>query len=147
MEQPEFFSRAGLDAVGFLGFTPFGNFRAADVPTVPGVYAVLRPTDRTVEFLSESPAGRFKGKDPTAKVELLQSKWIDDAAVIYVGKAQNLRRRLAQYWQHGSGKPVGHWGGRYIWQLRNSLELIVAWKPHDDPKAEETKLIDRKSVV
>jgi hypothetical protein len=43
-------------------------------------------------------------------------------------EAARLRTRLRQYRDHGQGKPVGHWGGRYIWQLGGSGELRVAWK-------------------
>jgi hypothetical protein len=29
---------------------------------------------------------------------------------------------------HGRGELAGHWGGRYIWQLSDSADLIAAWK-------------------
>jgi len=27
----------------------------------------------------------------------------------------------------GNGKPVGHWGGRLIWQLKNNQNLIICF--------------------
>ena len=39
-----------------------------------------------------------------------------------------LRRRLREYSRFGVGEPVAHWGGRMIWQLKNSERLIVAWR-------------------
>jgi hypothetical protein len=62
--------------------------------------------------------------------------------VVYVGKATSLRSRLAQYRRYGSGQPVGHQGGQYIWQVSDSAALLVAWKPTDrDPGAEEAALL------
>lgn len=47
--------------------------------------------------------------------------------VVYIGKADVLRRRLTQFGQFGAGEPVGHRGGRLIWQLADAGDLLVAW--------------------
>jgi hypothetical protein len=60
---------------------------------------------------------------------VLQRKWVKGCEVLYIGKGDNIQRRLKQYIEFGSGKPIGHWGGRYIWQLKDSAHLLVAWMP------------------
>jgi hypothetical protein len=74
-----------------------------------------------------SPAGWFKGEDPSVPDARLQSEWIEGAHVVYIGKADVLRRRLAQFGRFGAREPVGHRGGRLIWQLADANDLLVAW--------------------
>ena len=64
--------------------------------------------------------------------------------MVYIGKAGSLRSRLDQYRRHGAGERVGHWGGRYIWQLDAAAPLLVAWKetPGLDPECAEAALIE-----
>lgn len=40
---------------------------------------------------------------------------------------------------------MGHWGGRYIWQLADSDRLLVAWQPtlDDDAGALKAMLISQ----
>jgi hypothetical protein len=117
---------------GFAGFVSFHQLRNGaldEVPVKGGVYVVLRMSKDEPAFLDESCGGHFKGKNPTELVEVLRAKWVAGTAAIYVGKGDNLRQRLKQYADFGAGRPVGHWGGRYIWQLADRDDLVVAWRP------------------
>ena len=43
----------------------------------------------------------------------------------------------------GAGKPIGHRGGRYIWQLPGADKLQVCWMPtpNEELKYVESRLI------
>lgn len=135
---------------GFRGFVSFRELSESGVPSQPGIYVVLRTSAESPSFLSRNPAGQLKGRDPSVTADELRSAWVDGAAVIYIGKAsagkagqRGLRKRLDEYRRHGAGGMAGHWGGRYIWQLADSDELLVAWLPISDrdPGVAEAELI------
>lgn len=101
------------------------------------------------KFLEQSPAGHFKGKDPSVSKTKLETNWVPGAKVIYIGKAGDsgsscLRQRIKQYLDFGQGKPVGHHGGRCIWQIESSNEFLVCWKKVEKqmPRDVERELID-----
>lgn len=150
MTQERGLTRELLEQRGFCGFLPFNALTGSGIPNEAGIYVVVRSALSAPVFLPESPAGHFKGKDPTVTVDLLEAAWVDGAEILYIGNAstgsngrRGLRTRLNEYRRHGSGQPVGHWGGRYIWQLEGSASLLVAWRPtpDEDPAAAEARLI------
>ncbi|MBE6236205.1 MAG: hypothetical protein E7112_08235 [Bacteroidales bacterium] len=136
-----------IESAGFAGFMPVVELRDSEtesVPDVPGVYMVLRDSGERPDFLARGSGGYFKGKDPNVPLSELSANWVEGAKVLYIGKAKSLRKRISQYLRFGDGKPVGHWGGRYIWQLADAQELIFCWMPVDgDPDAVETEMISR----
>lgn len=111
-------------------------------PNCPGIYVVTRATSTDPQFLSESCGGHFKGRNPTVEQDVLRRKWIEGVETVYIGKATNLRRRIGSMSSFGRGKAVGHWGGRYLWQLADADQLVVSWKATDgDPRLTERDLI------
>lgn len=152
MQPPWHTSVESLDDFGFTGFRTIAELRATKLSAVPsgiGVYVIVRPVKSRPGFLKESTGGRFKGRDPNVSQEILQRHWVDDAQVVYIGKAGSangsatLKSRLRQYLDFGAGRPIGHWGGRFIWHLHDSDELLVAWKETTDeePRDVEKRLI------
>lgn len=140
-----------IKKAGFTGFKKMSELfiDSSSIPKIKGVYLVLNPNFKKVEYLQIGTGGHFKGKNPNVTLEELKSNWVDNSLVVYIGKAggetnnATLHSRLKQYFSFGQGKNIGHWGGRLIWQIENSADLIVCWKPlpNDDPRTFENQLI------
>lgn len=136
---------------GFEGFATVEDIRLrrASVSASPGVYVVFRDHLGTCGFLDQSTGGWFKGRNPTVPVGKLREKWIEGAHVLYIGKAdagnkgtRGISARLGEYLRFGQGEPIGHWGGRYIWQLAGVGDFLVCWKASSNPPAEEAQLLE-----
>lgn len=149
---------------GFLGFLTILHLRSTGLREVPkerGVYMVLRLAAGPPRFVLQSTGGFFKKKDPTVSIETLTKKWVESALILYIGKAggtnknsgkrisSTLQSRLRAYLAFGAGKPVGHQGGRYIWQLEHADDLVICWMgtPDEEPVDVEQRLIDQSLAL
>ncbi len=132
---------------GFVTISALQTSKCCAVPDRPGIYLVLRPNDTPPKFLKKSTGGHYKGRNPRVRLRKLKSKWVEGTRVLYIGKAgpgkATLRGRLSAYMRFGKGKRAGHWGGRYIWQLGESGDLLMCWKetPGTRAKKLESELI------
>lgn len=152
LQAMNFNNRKEIEKYGFSGFKSVKelwedkNF----IPKERGVYLVIDPNFKKPEFLKKGVGGFFKGKNPNVSLDELKSNVVATSKVIYIGKAGSLTgkatlySRLDQYLKFGQTKNVGHWGGRYIWQLKNHSDLIFCWKPtpKDDPREIEKELLN-----
>lgn len=144
----DFGSIESIRAAGFEGFLSIKELQATNCEAVPrerGIYLILRMPLHAPTFLASSVGGHFKKRNPTVELAVLESAWVADTPVVYIGKAGGSRSkatlytRLRSYMQFGKGKPVGHWGGRYIWQLADGLELVVCWQATPDAELAEVE--------
>ncbi len=97
---PPSFGRADLVTSGFVGWRTWDQLRHSElreVPSAPVAYVVFWSGMSRPSFAERNPGGRFRGKDPSVPVELLAAKWVPDAAVVYIGKADDAQRRLTQF--------------------------------------------------
>ena len=144
-----------LDSIkksGFNGFKKIAELKlnASPIPKIKGVYLVIRPDNSKVEFVENGTGGFFKDKNPNVAISELKNSWIEEAQIVYIGKAggsesdATLNSRLKQYLNFGQAKKVGHWGGRYIWQIKNIDDYIICWKelPDEEPRSVEIKLME-----
>jgi len=129
------FTKKSLTADGFTGFRALDELDVMRVPQGTGVFALLCPAGFEPVFLNKSTAGTFKKKDPSLKREALEAEWVPDASLLYLGKAsagsqgnRGLRKQIQEFMDYGRGRPTFVWDARLIWQLRDALDLIIAWK-------------------
>jgi hypothetical protein len=140
-----------LQNAGFEGFLPISVLlnNTAKIPAQKGVYLVIYNSLKEPQFKEKGSGGFFKGKDPNVPESELKLNWVDGSKVIYIGKAGSsdssatLISRLTQYLRFGNGEAIGHYGGRYIWQIENPGALLFCWKPvtAKEPRDEEARLI------
>jgi hypothetical protein len=147
---------ACIDQVSIAGFSEpiklseLRGTRYASVPAHAGIYLIESETESAPEFRILSTGGRFKGQDPNCAPDIIRAKWVDGAHILYIGKAagrNGLKSRLRQLIDFGCGKPVGHRGGRLLWHLQNSEELLVRWRTctvDEADRAETTAIADFK---
>lgn len=144
-----------INAIKSAGLKGFKSIRDLLIdPSVPpkhqGVYFILRADTNSPKFMATGSGGFFKGKNPNVSIEELKNNWVDNTRVLYIGKAggegkaATLHSRLRQYVRFGQGKNVGHWGGRFIWQIESPNDLLVCWKPivNESPEDVEAFLIN-----
>lgn len=136
-----------LKSDGFEGFISVETLMQSRkvIPSYSGVYIILRLKDSEPEFLEQGTGGFFKKEEqdgPNVSIDELRDNWVPNEAIMYIGKTKSLNKRLGTYLRFGEGKPVSHWGGRYIWQLKDSRELLVCWKETDEiPRIVEKEMV------
>jgi hypothetical protein len=123
-------NRAELEHYGFEGWIPLiSAARSSHLPTSPGVYAVSYGGSRPSTWATDSVGGWHKGRSPSVKSPELDANWVDETDIVYIGKTdRTLAKRITEFARFGNGEPVGHWGGRLIWQLPEPSQLMIGWK-------------------
>ncbi|HVI41214.1 MAG TPA: hypothetical protein VM577_11175 [Anaerovoracaceae bacterium] len=109
------------------------------IPAKPGIYFVFHEYQWPEDcFMEEGSGGWYKGKTPNVSIEELWLNWVENAEILYIGKAggtskknrtykTTLKRRLTDLLKSGNRKPAPHWGGRYLWQHEGSANFRVYW--------------------
>lgn len=130
---------------GFTGFVKVSKLRhsLSVIPQAGGVYVVVRVSENKPTFLKEGTGGHFKGEDPNVTISELENNIVEGSPTMYIGKASNLRKRIGQLLRFGAGANVGHWGGRYLWQIEDADDMLIAWQetPYIDPRTVEKSML------
>lgn len=136
---------------GFVGFMKISDLMmdSSKIPDRPGVYMVLYTGSGTPTFTEPGTGGIYNGRNPNVSFSELIKNWVKNTVILYIGKAggsdydTTLSKRIKDYLRFGKGAPVGHYGGRLIWQIKNSGDLLVCWKTQisDEPRNVEANLM------
>jgi len=113
--------------------------RYTDLPKSAGIYLITRSSDSRPSFLHQSTGGWFKGQDPSYAYEVVCDSWVEGAQVMYVGMTASeggLKSRFCAFFDFGSGKRRGHRGGRLLWHLEDSGQLLVRWRLYSADEAD-----------
>jgi hypothetical protein len=151
----DFLKQNGLTNWFRIGDSELSKDIITGMPSEKGVYAVVSSQLPNQDFHVKGTGGLFKGRNPNVSKACLQNKWVNEAHILYIGKAGSadgngriskatLRGRINAYLKFGLGYNTSHWGGRYIWQLENSKDLLIYWRACNDgenPATLEKELI------
>lgn len=146
----DFSTCEAIEKQGFVGKLKIADWRKDGTPyptNAKGVYLVVWKKPPPVHF-DEIGTGSHCMGDPNVPIESLKKRWISESCVLYIGKAggeNGLKGRLRAYVGFGCGKSYRHWGGRYIWQLREHGELLIYWKElaNEKPRCVEKLLLEK----
>ena len=114
------------------------NGMLSEIPNTSGVYFVFMPANFELIILPKTTGFELTSKRKPASYEIgeleVKAKHYGQfgrytSHLLYIGKANNLPRRIEQYVGYRYSVPnlFPHDGGRAIWQLRNSEKLIVRY--------------------
>lgn len=124
------------------------------VPQEKGVYVITRESKDDPEFVNPGTGAFLKDKgDPNVSIEELSEEWYhSNCKIMYIGRvgddtssvdSRTLKIRIEEYMRFGEKEPKKHWGGRYIWQLKDARELNVWYKVCDTPQTIKELLIKK----
>lgn len=144
----DFSTCEAIEKQGFVGKVKIADWRKDGTPypiNAKGVYLVVWKKQPPVHF-DEIGTGSICMGNPNVAIESLKESWIPESCVLYIGKAggeKGLKSRLRAYVGFGRGKSYRHWGGRYIWQLREHGELLIYWMElaNEEPRSVEKLLL------
>lgn len=143
--------------IAWQGVVPWNN----PVPTKsPGVYVVSLSEDpgalsgasrkaplqlEAIEnWLERVPRFELDGQlnpSPHGVLSRLQSFWLPDENIVYIGKATRLRQRVRQYYKTPLGDQRPHAGGHWIKTLSILSMAFVHYGEADSPSQSEAEML------
>ncbi|MFC2053478.1 hypothetical protein ACFLV7_04150 [Chloroflexota bacterium] len=124
-----------------------GRANWQDIPKLPGIYAVYWPTSEKLAFQNHSGQAQYA---TTVDPMILESKWnricqYGSTDIIYIGKGDNLKKRIRYLIRFGIGVAKNHEGGEWMWQISNiaASKLMIQTCPKGKQIAFENALLEK----
>ncbi len=143
-----------LTDTGFINIGKVGDILVNGLPIIKelldsGLYAVTKPDNYTLDFLSEDEVMKNGNVINPWEVKRLKNKWVDDVDVVYYGIAgkksfRSLKKRLNDLIKHGNGKTSDrgpHKGGEIFWQLKGYKNFELWVLARENPREFEKELL------
>lgn len=126
----------------FEGFESLEHYEKNlhEISAERGLYVIIMQEGSPIEFTEKSCAGIFGQRKPDVAIELLKEQWVSDTLILFIGQAGRkmksctIRKKIKKLISYGRGKKEAHFQGRYIWQIRNPFNLLLAWTVFDFDK-------------
>ncbi|MDR3598834.1 hypothetical protein [Clostridium sp.] len=120
---------------GYKGFIRIGSLKNnySILPELSGVYLILIPKDFIVKFLKD---GTTNSGD---SINYLQNNWVKGAKILYIGSSNNLRKHVKQLVDSRNNSVDRFPGGRHLWKLKDSLDLLISWNVIDTNECKQEK--------
>jgi hypothetical protein len=116
------------------------------IPSGAGIYVVFLPPD--VPFEVRQSIGKAIHASP-APVADLHEKWSrinsrTSTDILYIGKGDNVQKRVRALARFGAGKARNHKGGEWMWQVTHirSAKILIVACPHGKQVPFEKWLLD-----
>jgi len=125
-----------------------------EIERVEGIYKVYLPENipfqlnKTTTAMEYNKEGKKLVYDTDEDIERLQYQWKliqsakeHDNRIVYIGRSNNLRKRLKQFARYGVRKADNHEGGKILWQLTDAIKFQIEYFPCQNCEQVEKELL------
>lgn len=124
-----------------------GRAHWTDIPKESGVYITFLPNEIEIHFNRE-PCKAIHTQ--VTSIAELKDKWNKinkdvNTDILYIGKADNLKKRVSELVRFGAGRAKNHVGGEWLWQVNNIMhaKIMLIPCPHGKQLAFEKYLLNQ----
>ena len=146
------YSIEDLQRFGFQGFDLMkawdkNQILGLHTKDIEGVYVIARHSISTPEFTQEI---HHKPRPRVWSPAEAGQRWVEGVQTLYFGKGplrrpdsrgyrKGLANRIEEFRAHGFGRGASHYGGKLVWQLKDSDDLLLGWKSLREEESDQVE--------